>query len=66
MHKIALIIKREYFIRVKKKSFLLTTIGVPLFIIGFYAIIIAISMDSFGGGDDKNKIAVIDDAHLFN
>jgi len=65
MHKIALIIKREYFIRVKKKSFLLTTIGVPLFIIGFYAIIIAISMDSFGGGDDKNKIAVIDEAQLF-
>ena len=65
MKKIALIIKREYFIRVKKKSFLLTTIGVPLFIIGFYAIIIAISLDE-SGGSDKNKIAVIDDAQLFN
>jgi ABC-2 type transport system permease protein len=51
MKKIALIIKREYFIRVKKKSFLLTTIGVPLFIIGFYAIIIAISLDESGGSD---------------
>jgi ABC-2 type transport system permease protein len=50
-------------VRVKKKSFLLTTIGVPLIIIGFYAIIIAIGAS---GGHEKNKIAVIDEAKLLS
>ena len=63
MSKIGLIIGREYFTRVKKKSFLITTIVVPLIIIGFYAAIIAISI---GGSDEKQHIAVIDDAGLFN
>ncbi|MEI2747901.1 MAG: ABC transporter permease [Ferruginibacter sp.] len=63
MNKIGLIIGREYFTRVKKKSFLLTTILVPLIIIGFYAAIIAISIK---GSDEKRKIAVLDEANLFN
>jgi len=63
MNKVGLIISREYFTRVKKKSFLITTIVVPLIIIGFYAAIIAISI---GGSDEKQHIAVIDDAGLFN
>jgi len=63
MNKIALIIQREYLTRVKKKSFLLTTILVPLVIIGFYAAIIAISIS---GNSDSQKIAVIDEAGLFN
>ena len=62
-NKIGLIISREYFTRVKKKSFLITTILVPLVIIGFYAAIIAITVN---GGNDKQSIAVIDDASLFN
>ena len=63
MNKIILVIKREYLVRVQKKSFLLTTIGVPLIIIAFYAIMIAIGAS---GGHEKNKIAVIDEAKLFS
>lgn len=63
MNKIGLIIGREYFTRVKKKSFLITTILVPLVIVGFYAAIIAITVNSSA---DRQKIAVIDDANLFN
>ena len=63
MNKIGLVIQREYLSRVKKKSFLLTTILVPIIIIGFYAIIIAISVSDSG---DKYKVAVIDEAGLFN
>ncbi len=63
MNKIGLIISREYFTRVKKKSFFITTIIVPLVIIGFYAAIIAITIS---GGSDKQSIAVLDDAQLFN
>ncbi len=63
MNKVGLIIGREYFTRVKKKSFLITTILVPLIIVAFYAAIIAISIK---GSDEKQNIAVIDDANLFN
>ncbi len=63
MNKIGLIISREYFTRVKKKSFLVTTILVPLVIIGFYAAIIAITIS---GGSDKQSIAVLDEANLFD
>jgi ABC-2 type transport system permease protein len=63
MNKIGLIIGREYFTRVKKKSFLLTTILVPLVIIGFYAAIIMIAVN---GDSDKQAIAVVDQGNLFN
>jgi ABC-2 type transport system permease protein len=63
MNKIALIIQREYLVRVKKKSFLYTTILVPLIIVGFYAAIIAIGMS---GSNERQKTAIIDQAHLFN
>lgn len=63
MNKIFLVISREYFTRVKKKSFLITTILVPLVIVAFYAIIIAVSIK---GSTDESKIAVIDKAGLFS
>ena len=63
MNKTWLIIQREYFTRVRKKSFLLTTILVPLVIIGFYAAIIAISVSD---SSDVVKVAVLDEAALFN
>lgn len=63
MNKIALVIQREYLVRVKKKSFLYTTILVPLIIMGFYAIMIAIGMSD---NTEASKIAVIDKANLFN
>ncbi|HTF29640.1 MAG TPA: ABC transporter permease, partial [Flavitalea sp.] len=63
MNKTWLIIQREYFSRVRKKSFLLTTILVPLIIIGFYAAIIAISVSD---NSDIVKVAVLDEANLFH
>ena len=62
MNKIWLIIQREYLTRVKKKSFLLTTILVPLVIIGFYAAIIAVAVSD---SSEKEKIAIIDTGNLF-
>ena len=63
MNKVGLIISREYFTRVKKKSFLITTLLVPVVIIAFYAAIIAIAIK---GSDVKKTVAVIDNANLFN
>ena len=63
MNKVGLVISREYFTRVKKKSFLITTLLVPVVIIAFYAAIIAIAIK---GSDEKKTVAVIDNANLFN
>lgn len=63
MNKTWLIIKREYLTRVRKKSFLVITLVVPLVIVGFYAAIFAIAIS--GGGSDKQKIAVLDEGNLF-
>jgi ABC-2 type transport system permease protein len=62
MNKTWLVLQREYFSRVRKKSFLWTTILVPLVIIGFYAIIIAISVSD---SSDVVKVAVVDESNLF-
>lgn len=62
MNKIGLVISREYFSRVKKKSFLITTIGVPLIILLFYAIILYVAIT---GSKGNQKVAIIDDAGLF-
>jgi len=63
MNKIGLIIGREYFTRVKKKSFLLTTILVPLVIMGFYVAIVAIAVK---GGSEKQMIGIVDEAGIFS
>lgn len=63
MNKIWLVLQREYLTRVRKKSFLITTLLVPIVIIGFYAAIILISVS---GGSDAQKIAVLDEANLFH
>lgn len=63
MSKTGLIISREYFTRVRKKSFLLTTILVPLVIVAFYAAIIMITVK---GGTDETKLAIIDESGLFS
>lgn len=63
MNKIWLIIEREYMTRVKRKSFLLTTLIVPIVIVGFYAIIIAVAVS---GESNTQNIAVLDEANLFN
>jgi len=62
MNKIRLVIQREYLSRVRKKSFLITTLLVPVIIVGFYAAIIAITIS---GSTESVKIAVLDKANLF-
>lgn len=58
MHKIRLIIQREYVTRVKKRSFLLTTFLVPLFFIGMYIGVIFLTKKSF---DDTHAIVYVFD-----
>ncbi len=62
MNKIALIARREFLTSVQKKTFLLTTILLPLLFFGFYAMIIYFSVNS----DEKYNIAVADEANVFN
>jgi ABC-2 type transport system permease protein len=62
MHKILLIINREYFSRVKKKSFLIMTFLVPIFFLGMWGAVIFLSVK------DVNTITtvnVIDNNGLF-
>lgn len=61
MGKIWLIIKREYLTRVRNKTFILSTILLPLFFIGFIAASTYFSMKS----EDKQTIAVRDDNGIF-
>jgi ABC-2 type transport system permease protein len=60
MNKTLIIIRREFLSRVQKKSFLLSTILLPVFIFGFYALIIYFSVK----GEDKLHIAVADQRGL--
>ncbi|MFC3197465.1 ABC transporter permease [Parapedobacter deserti] len=63
MNKIILIIKREYLSRVKKKSFLLVTFLVPLFLIGIYALTIYLTAKSFESS--QATVYVVDQSGLF-
>jgi ABC-2 type transport system permease protein len=62
MHKISLIIKREYFSRVKKKSFLLMTFIVPLLFLGMWAGVIFLSVKD---ADTVTRVNVIDNTDEF-
>ena len=61
MHTIFLIIKREYLVRVRKKSFIIMTILGPVLIFGFYAIIGWAAVSSI----NQKKIAVVDESGRF-
>jgi ABC-2 type transport system permease protein len=61
MNKIWLVIKREYFTRVRNKTFILSTILVPLFFIGFIVASAYFSIKSV----DQQKIAVKDNNGIF-
>jgi ABC-2 type transport system permease protein len=61
MNKISLIARREFLTRVQKKTFLLTTILLPLLFFGFYALMIYFSVST----DEKYNIAVADKANIF-
>ena len=59
--KLGIIIQREYLNKVKKKSFLLTTFGVPILFAAMYAVMIFIMLKSEG---DSKRIAVIDESGI--
>lgn len=61
MSKVWLIARREFLSRVQKKTFLLTTILLPLIIFVFYGLIIYFSVKN----TDAIKIAIADNAHVF-
>jgi ABC-2 type transport system permease protein len=62
MNKTLIVARREFLSRVQKKTFLLTTIGLPLLFFGFYAGIIYYSVKS----TENFRIAVADEANVFN
>ncbi|MFT4062176.1 MAG: ABC transporter permease [Edaphocola sp.] len=61
MNKTWIIIKREYLSRVKKKSFLIATLAIPLLFVVFGGLMGLIAADK---GDTKN-IMVVDESGLF-
>ena len=61
MHKIALIIKREYLTRVKKKSFIIMTILGPLLMGALFVVLIWLAMQN----DVSSDILVIDETTVF-
>ncbi|QKZ13109.1 ABC transporter permease [Spirosoma sp. KUDC1026] len=61
MRTIFLIIKREYLVRVRKKSFIIMTILGPLLIFGFYATIFWAAISSV----NQKKVAVLDESGRF-
>lgn len=61
MNKIWLIIQREYWTRVRKKSFLLTTILGPLGFVAFFVIMILVSTS----GEKERRIVVLDESGYF-
>ena len=62
MNKIGLIIRREYFTRVKKRSFIFMTFLGPLLIAAIYIIPILLALH---GDNEKRTIAVVDQSHWF-
>lgn len=60
MNKLWLIIQREYLTRVKKRSFLLTTLLVPFALIAFVVVVALI----FSYSANQSKIAVVNDSGL--
>lgn len=61
MRNIFLILKREYLVRVKKKSFLVMTLLGPLLFVGFYAAVIWVAV----GSVDTKTVQVLDESGLF-
>jgi len=61
MHTIFIILKREYLVRVRKKSFIIMTILGPLLITAFYGVIGWAAISSI----NQKKIAVVDETGLF-
>jgi len=63
MNKLWLIVKREYLTRVRKKSFLITTILIP-FIFGAFTILPSYLLSI--QEDEVTKVAIIDEGNIMN
>ena len=61
MHIIYLIIRREYLVRVRKRSFLVMTILGPLLIAAFYGLVGWAAI----GSVDQKKVTVVDESGQF-
>ncbi len=61
MRNILLVLRREYMVRVKKKSFIIMTVLTPLLIVGFYAAAIWVAV----GTVDTKSIEILDESGLF-
>ncbi len=57
MRKIWLVIKREYLTRVRTKGFILSTVGLPLFSVGIFAIALALATRN---ADHPLRISIVD------
>lgn len=57
MNKIGLIIQREFFERARKKSFIITTLVMPILMVG---LMIAPSLIAVYGGSENHQIVVVD------
>ena len=62
MNKIGLIIKREYFTRVKKRSFIIMTFLGPILLAAIYIIPILLAIH---GDNERRTIAIVDQSHWF-
>ncbi|MBX5438623.1 MAG: ABC transporter permease [Thermoflavifilum sp.] len=58
-----LVLKREYWTRVRKKSFIIITLLVPFLFIGFIALEVYLAA---GGKPQRLQLAVMDNSHLFD
>lgn len=61
MNKILLVLRREYFTRVRNKTFILSTILLPLFFVGFIVASAYLSLKS----EEVQKVAVVDENGIF-
>ena len=61
MNKILLVIQREYLTRVKKKSFWILTILVPILLVALYAIPIYLSLNTL----EVTNVAVVDETSMY-
>lgn len=59
MRKLWLVVKREYVTRVRTRGFILSTVGVPLFSVGIFAVSLALATRA---SDRPLRIAIVDNA----
>ncbi|MCB0537921.1 MAG: ABC transporter permease [Bacteroidetes bacterium] len=62
MNQILLVTQREYLVQVKKKSFIILTLAMPLLMMALFALVIFFSK----ANQQTDKIAVIDNSGLFS